>query len=70
MSKFKTRIEIADEYGIGRKMLDRKLKQADIKLKPGKVSPYEQGVVYKYLGPPKSLESKIRTNKPPQYGLK
>ena len=70
MPKFKTRIEIADEYGIGRKMLDRKLKRAGIELKLGKVSPNEQEVVYKYFGPPKSLESKIRTNKPPHYGRK
>jgi hypothetical protein len=57
MSLFKTRAMIADEYGIHRKTLERKIKQAGLELPSGNISPKSQQVIYEYFGSPPFLMS-------------
>ena len=49
-SLFKTRERIAQELGISRRTLDRKLKEAGIILSIGLVSPKDQMRIYTYFG--------------------
>jgi len=53
--KLKTRQEIAQDYGIVRRILYRKLKKAGIVLKRGLVSVEDQERIYAVLGKPKSF---------------
>lgn len=55
--KLKTRQEIAQEYGIVRETLYRKLKSAGIVLKRGLVSVDDQERIYKVLGKPRGLRN-------------
>lgn len=50
--KFKTRTEMADEYGVDRKTLMSKLVKANIDLDKGLISPAEQAKIYDILGKP------------------
>ncbi len=63
MSLFKTRQQIAEEYGINRKTLERRLKQASIILPSGNLSPKNQQVIYEYFGVPPSLMSQNVPNR-------
>lgn len=54
---FKTRQQIADEFGIDRKTFERKLKRADILLPSGHVSPKNQQGIYEHFGTPPSMVS-------------
>jgi len=56
--KLKTRQEIAQEYGIVRETLYRKLKSAGIVLKRGLVSVDDQERIYKLLGKPPNFGKK------------
>ena len=49
---FKTRQQIADEFGINRKTLERMLKRAEIILPSGNISPKNQQGIYGYFGTP------------------
>ena len=60
---FKTRQQIADEFGINRKTLERMLKRADIVLPSGNVSPKNQQGIYEYFGMPPSLVSQPVPNR-------
>ncbi len=53
MEESKTRIMIANEYGISRKTLQRWLKKENISLSNGLVTPAEQKRIYKKFGKPK-----------------
>lgn len=61
---FKTRQQIADEFGINRKTLERMLKRADIVLPSGNVSLKNQQSIYKYFGTPPSLAIQPVSNHP------
>ena len=61
---FKTRQQIADEFGINRKTLERMLKRADIVLPSGNVSPKNQQVIYDHFGTPPLLVSQPVPNHP------
>ena len=58
--KLKTRQEIAQEYGIVRETLYRKLKSAGIVLKRGLVNVEDQERIYKLLGKPRGLRNDNR----------
>ena len=60
---FKTRQQIADEFGINRKTLERMLKRADMILPSGNVSPKSQQVIYEYFGMPPSMVSQNVSNR-------
>ena len=55
--KLKTRQEIAQEYGIVRETLYRKLKSAGIVLKRGLVNAEDQERIYKVLGKPRGFRN-------------
>lgn len=59
---FKTRQQIADEFGINRKTLERMLKRADIILPSGNISPKNQQGIYDCFGTPPSLVSQSVSN--------
>ena len=61
---FKTRQQIADEFGINRKTLERMLKRADIVLPSGNVSLKNQQCIYNYFGMPPSVVSQPVSNHP------
>lgn len=48
--KFKTREEVANEFGISTKTLRRRLKKADISLSKGLLSLKEQIIIYNLFG--------------------
>lgn len=52
MKKVKTRQEIAEEYGISRRTLQRWLKKQNINLPNGLLTPKEQEVIYQLFGTP------------------
>lgn len=52
---FKSRIEIAQEYGISRKTLYRKLKANGIKLPNGLLNQTAQFTIYEKLGKPNKV---------------
>lgn len=52
MKKAKTRQEIAEEYGISRRTLQRWLKKMGINLTNGLLTPSEQRQIYKKFGLP------------------
>ena len=56
MSKAKTRVEIAVEYGIHRKTFARWLEREKIVLPPGLVNPKNQQRIYETFGYPKGLQ--------------
>ena len=58
--KLKTRQEIAQEYGIVRETLYRKLKSEGIVLKRGLVNVEDQERIYKLLGKPRGLSNDNR----------
>ncbi len=58
--KLKTRQEIAQEYGIVRETLYRKLKSAGIVLKRGLVNAEDQERIYKILGKPRGFGNENR----------
>jgi len=58
--KLKTRQEIAQEYGIVRETLYRKLKSAGIVLKRGLMNVEDQEKIYKLLGKPRGLRNDNR----------
>jgi len=51
--KAKTRQEIAEEYGICRKTLSRRLKKAKIYIDSGLIFPNQLKVIYETFGVPK-----------------
>ena len=63
MSIFKTRQQIADEFGIHRKTLGRMLKRANMFLPSGNISPKEQQRIYEHFGTPPSSVSQMTTNR-------
>ena len=58
MEKSKTRIMIANEYGIDRKTLRRWFKKENIYVSNGLVTPEEQKKIYKKFGKPKAKSKK------------
>lgn len=50
--KPKTRLEVAGEYGISRRTLKRRLREAGIRLPPGKIVPSDLKLIYETLGRP------------------
>lgn len=54
MARTKTRIEIAEEYGISRRTLQRWLKKENIQLSNRLLTPTEQRRIYMKFGLPKS----------------
>lgn len=50
MIALKTRQQIAEELGIDRKTLYNKLKQANVKLNKGLLTPEEQKVIFELFG--------------------
>ena len=57
--KPKTRLQLADEYGINYKTLMRKLKKSNISLPKGNVFPKNQKLIYERLGYPNTLIKEI-----------
>jgi len=55
---FKTKLMIANEYGIDRKTLYRKLKKFKITIARGLVTPKDQERIYNCLGYPNGVEEK------------
>ena len=53
MERSKTRLEIAREYGISRKTLQRWIKRENIKLTKGLITPVEQELIYSRFGRPR-----------------
>lgn len=49
----KSRQEVADEYGIGVKTLNRWFKKANIKITRGLLDPYHLQIIYNTFGVPK-----------------
>ena len=54
----KTHQQLADEYGIHRTTLRRRLKRAGLNLPRGLISPKHQKEVYTLFGPPPNQSSK------------
>lgn len=52
MSKYKTRKQIANEYGVSRRTFYTFLKQEEISLSPGLITPKKQEEIYRKLGNP------------------
>ena len=48
----KTRLEVAEEYGISRRTLRRKLKALNIQILSGKIAPADLKRIYQALGEP------------------
>lgn len=57
-SKFKTREEIAMEYGIHRRTLYRRLKQVSINFSQKLLSVKEQEIIYSALGIPEKQQNR------------
>jgi hypothetical protein len=53
LSSVKTRLQIASEYGVCVKTLNRMLKEAEIELKRGLITPSKQEEIYLKLGRPR-----------------
>ena len=53
MGYAKTKKQIANEYGVCTKTLSRWLKQENVELKRGLITPKKQILIYKKLGCPK-----------------
>ena len=51
-SSFKTKQNIADEYGICVRTLNKILRENDIIVRKGQISPKEQQIIYEVLGKP------------------
>jgi transcriptional antiterminator len=59
---FKTRQQVANEYGISRKTLYRKLKKYGITLaSQGLLSPEQQQMIYRHMGNPHRPGGKVST---------
>ena len=58
--KFKSRKEIANEYGVDRKTLYRWIKKANIELPKRYLSPKEQEFLYNKLGYPKKNNDQVK----------
>lgn len=56
----KSRLEIADEYGISAKTLSRWLQRENIQIKNGLVTPKEQELIYSAFGKPDKKEGNQR----------
>jgi hypothetical protein len=54
----KTRQQIAEEYGISVKTLNRRLGKANIFVEPGIIFPKTLEIIYCFFGVPKSLKKK------------
>ena len=52
----KTKQQMADEYGVCRKTFNKRLHRKQIKLDKGLIYPKEQGIIYKKLGIPNSIQ--------------
>ncbi len=59
----KTRQEIADEYGISRRTLQRWLKKMNITLSKGLLTPSEQRQIYRKFGLPAEGSQRLREEK-------
>ncbi len=46
----KTRMQIAEEYGINPKTLTRKLRTRGVRLPPGNIMPADQEIIYTIFG--------------------
>jgi len=55
-TRFKTREEIANEYGISTKTLRRKLNKAGVAFSKGLLSIKEQNIIYDLFGKPNYLD--------------
>jgi transcriptional antiterminator len=51
-SRAKTRLEVAEEYGISRRTLRRRLKALNIQIPPGRITPADLKRIYRALGEP------------------
>ncbi|MDX1478131.1 MAG: hypothetical protein R3301_10540 [Saprospiraceae bacterium] len=54
----KTRQELAEEYGISRNTLARRLKMAGIDLPRGRIYPHDLRRIYRVLGDPRGTKYK------------
>ncbi len=52
MGKYKTRSEMANEYGVSRRTFYEMIKEADFTLSRGLITPKEQEKIYKAFGDP------------------
>lgn len=59
MGKYKTRRQMADEYGVSRRTFYKMVKKADFTLSRGLITPKEQEKIYKAFGNP-ALHKYIR----------
>ena len=57
MKKAKTRQEIAEEYGISRRTLQRWLKKEQIRVHSGLITPKEQEKIYRCFGYPFKMQT-------------
>jgi hypothetical protein len=62
MPSYKYKKEIADEYGWDRKTFYNKLKEHDLSIGRGLLSPAQQKQVYEYLGYPSGVTEKDYKN--------
>lgn len=60
MTHYKSRDEMAQEYGLHRTTFNRKLKDAGIVLPSGLISPKHQEIIYNSLGMPDNLPLKVK----------
>ena len=56
----KTRSEIAEEYGIDRRTLQRWLKKEKVAIPNRMLTPREQQLIYQLFGKPESLDTRGR----------
>ncbi len=57
----KTRQQIAIEYGISSRTLQRWIDKKDIKLSAGLINPKEQEIIYETFGNPKIEEKEVNS---------
>ncbi|MCH7400785.1 hypothetical protein MM214_02915 [Belliella kenyensis] len=58
-TRCKTRMELANEYGVDRKTFRRVLDRVGVKLTSGLVTPPEQSLIFEKLGFPEKMNKRI-----------
>lgn len=56
-SKAKTRQQVADEYGITVKTLNRWFERERLNIPPGLIDPFHLGIIYETFGVPKRIKT-------------
>ncbi|MCH7410243.1 hypothetical protein MM239_12620 [Belliella sp. DSM 111904] len=58
-TRCKTRMELANEYGVDRKTFRRMLERVGVNLTSGLVTPTEQSLIFEKLGIPEKMKKRI-----------